>query len=122
MPWRLPAVGCLQARLGIEGCRMASGCCSAVSRGLAGRCHKRDLQATLLQKKLQRSRFRLFCTGVHACTTPLPLPALSHVPQKQALCNHLPGLQPLLEAMPPAKSRAQQVRSQPEFARLHFDC
>lgn len=45
------------------------------------------------------------------------LPALSRVPQKQALCSHVPGLQPLLEAMPPAKSRAQQVRSQPEFAR-----
>ena len=30
--------------------------------------------------------------------------------QRQALCNHLPGLQPLLEAMPTAKTRAQQVR------------
>ncbi len=30
--------------------------------------------------------------------------------QRQALCNHLPGLQALLEAMPAGKPRTQQVR------------
>lgn len=34
------------------------------------------------------------------------MPAL----QRQALCHHLPGLQPLLEAMPATKSRSQQAR------------
>ena len=32
------------------------------------------------------------------------------VSQRQALCNHLPGLQALLEAMPAGKPRTQQVR------------